>query len=106
MKIINKLEKHIINRLKHFLLKYKMDIVDGLDINDTLFMSGDLVLVDLDNSSLSYYPHYWTSINDMLFAPDNIFMILYYRTMHTADIRCCIGDSLEEIIIKMDLMGV
>ncbi len=34
MKIINKLEKHIINRLKHFLLKYKMDIVDGLDIND------------------------------------------------------------------------
>jgi hypothetical protein len=103
---MNKLEKHIINRLKHFLLKYKMDIVDGSDIKDDIFMSGDLVLVDLDDSSLSYYPHYWTSINDMLFSPDNIFMYSYYRTGRIADIRCCIGDSLEEIIIKMDLMGV
>lgn len=103
---MNKLEKHIINRLKRFLLKYKMDIVDGSDIKDSPFMSGDLVLVDLDDSSLSYFPSYWSSINDMLFAPDNIFMILYYRTGRTADIRYCIGDSLEEIIIKMDLMGV
>jgi hypothetical protein len=102
---MNKLEKHIINRLKHFLLKYKMDIVDGSDIKDTIFMPGDLVLVDLDVSSLPYYPYYWTSINDILFAPDNIFMLLY-RTARTADIRCCIGDSLEEIIIKMDLIGI
>ena len=101
------LEQQIITRLKRFLSKYKMDIVKGLDIKDTnTFMSGDLVLVYLDDSSLSYFPPYWSSINDMLFAPDNIFMILYYLTGRTADIRYCIGDSLEEIIISMDLMGI
>jgi hypothetical protein len=103
---MNKLEKHIINRVKHFLLKDKMDIVDGSDIKDTIFMPGDLVLVNFDDSSLPYYPYYWASINDILFAPDNIFMFLYYRTTRVVDIRCCIGDSLEEIIIKMDLMGI
>jgi hypothetical protein len=102
---MNKLEKHIINRLKRFLLKYKMDIVYVSDIKDTIFISESFILVDLDSSSLSYYPYYWTSINDMLFAPDNIFVFLY-RTTRTADIRCCIGDSLEEIIIKMDLIGI
>jgi hypothetical protein len=102
---MNKLEKHIINRVKHFLLKYKMDIVDGSDIKDTTFMSGILALIKLDDSSSSYLPYYWTSVNDILFAPNNIFMILY-RTTRTIDIRCCIGNSLEEIIIKMDLMGI
>jgi hypothetical protein len=102
---MNKLEKQILNRLKHFLLKYKMDIVDGSDIKDTIFMPGDLVLVDLDVSSLPYYPYYWTSINDILFSPDNIFMLLY-RNTRAADIRCCIGNSLEEIIINMDLIGI
>ena len=102
---MNKLEKQILNKLKRFLLKYKMDIVDGSDIKDTIFVPGELVLVDLDDSSLSCYPYYWTSINAILFAPDNIFMFLY-RNTRTVDIRCCIGDSLEEIIIKMDLIGI
>ena len=102
---MNKLEKQILNKLKCFLLKYKMDIVNGSDIKNTIFVPGDLVLVDLDSSSLSYYPYYWSSINDILFAPDNIFMILR-RIEHVADIRGCIGDSLEEIFIKMDLMGI
>ena len=102
---MNKLEQQIITRLKHFLSKYKMDIVDGSDIKDTIFMPGDLVLVDLDFSSLPYYPYYWISINDILFAPDNIFMVLQ-RIARVDDIRCCIGDSLEEIVIKMDLAGI
>ena len=82
-----------------------MDIVDGSDIKGTTFMPEDLVLVDLGFSSLPYYPYYWISINDILFAPDNIFMILH-RISRVADIRYCIGDSLEEIIINMDLMGI
>ena len=102
---MNKLEKQILNKLKCFLLEYKMDIFYVSDIKDTIFISGSFILVDLDGSSLSYYPYYWTSINDMLFAPDNIFVVLY-RTARAADIRCCIGDSLEEIIIKMDLIGI
>ena len=102
---MNKLEKQILNKLKRFLLKYKMDIVDGSDIKNTMFVPGGLVLVDLGDSSLSYYPYYWSSINDVLFAPDNIFMFLY-RITRTVDIRCCIGDSLEEISIKMDLLGI
>ena len=80
-------------------------IVDDSNVKDTIFVPGDFVLVDLDDSSLSYYPYYWSSINAVLFAPDNIFMLLY-RTARTADIRCCIGDSLEEIISKMDLLGI
>ena len=103
---MNNLEQQIITRLKCFLSKYKMDIVKGSDIKDTnTFMSGDLVLVNLDDSSLSYYPPYWSSVDDMLFAHDNIFTFLY-NTKRATDIRCCAGDSLEEIIINMDLMGI
>ena len=102
---MNNLEKQIITRLKRFLSKYKMDIVKGSDIKDTnTFMSGDLVLVNLDDS-LCYYPPYWSSVDDMLFAHNNIFTFLY-NTKRTTDIRCCAGDSLEEIIINMDLMGI
>lgn len=105
---MNNLEQQIITRLKCFLSKYKMDIVKGSDIKDTnTFMSGDLVLSELANnlSSIIHYPYFWTSVDDMLFAHDNIFTFLY-NTKRTTDIRCCAGDSLEEIIINMDLMGI
>ena len=103
---MNNLEQQIITRLKRFLSQYKIDIVDGSDIKDDIYISGDLVLANLDGSLLAHYSPYWSSINDMLFASDNIFIILYYFTRRTIDIRCCAGDSLEEIIINMDLIGI
>ena len=109
---MNKLEQQIITRLKCFLSKYKMDIVKGSDTKNntkaTVFQNKDLVLVELVGNNLYstiYYPYFWTSVDDILFSPDNIFMFLY-NTKRATDIRCCAGDSLEEIIIKMDLMGI
>ena len=113
---MNNLEQQIITRLKRFLSKYKMDIVKGADIKDTLFQNKYLVLAELVNNnlclevsnhlfSMKCYPYYWTSVDDMLFSTDNIFTFLY-ATKRAIDIRCCAGDSLEEIIIKMDLMGI
>ena len=107
---MNNLEQQIITRLKCFLSKYKMDIVKGSDTKDntkaTVFQDNYLVLSEsVNNFSMVYYPYYWISVNDLLFSPDNIFMFLY-NTKRTIDIRCCTGDSLEEIIIKMDLMGI
>ena len=108
---MNKLEQQIITKLKCFLSQYKMDIVKGSDTKDntkaTVFQNNYLVLSELFSNNLSsmvYYPYYWISVNDMLFAADNIFTFLYHT--RRADIRCCIGASLEEIIIKMDLMGI
>lgn len=115
---MNNLEQQIITRLKHFLSKYKMDIVKGSDTKDTFFQNKYkyLVLVELVNNNLSLevnndlplmkcYPYYWVSVDDMLFSPDNIFTFLY-NTKRAIDIRCCSGDSLEEIVINMDLMGI
>jgi hypothetical protein len=85
-----------------------MDIVKGSDTKDTVFQNEYLVLSELVNTNLSSavcYPYFWISVDDILFSSDNIFMFLY-NTKRVTDIRCCAGDSLEEIIINMDLMGI
>ena len=91
------LEEQIINRIKTLLINHNMNF--ALDLG---FKSAYVVLYYNKDPDTAVY--YWVSINDMLFAPDNIFMFLH-RTKRV-DLRCCIGDSLEEIIIKMDLMGI
>ena len=105
---MNNLEQQIITRLKCFLSKYKMDIVKGSDTKDAVFHNKYLVLSELVSNNLSStacYPYFWTSVDELLFSHDNIFMFLH-NIKRVTDIRCCAGYSLEEIIINMDLMGI
>lgn len=102
---MNNLEQQIITRLKHYLLKYNLDIVTNLDVDDVIFRNTDLVLAYNNNRPSCIY--FWTSVDDMLFAPDNIFTFLPSHIEHSANNICqCVGDSLEEIVMKMDLIGI
>ena len=100
---MNNLEQQIITRLKQCLLKYNLDIVNGLNVDDIIFCDTDLVLKYNNKPSCIYF---WTSVDDMLFAADNIFTFLPNHIKHSVNISHYAGDSLEEIIIKMDLIGI
>jgi hypothetical protein len=99
------LEKQIIKRLNKVLNKYNLDIVTNLDVDDVIFCNTDLVL-KYNNDNRPSWIYFWVSIDDMLFAADNIFTFLPNHIEHSVNICYCAGDSLEEIIIKMDLAGI
>lgn len=102
---MNNLEQQIITRLKRYLLKYNLDIVTKLDVDDVIFRNTDLVLA-YNNNNRSSCIYFWTSVDDMLFAADNIFTFLPRHIERSANICQCGGDSLEEIVMKMDLIGI
>jgi hypothetical protein len=97
------LELHIINRIKTMLINHDMNLTIGSD-DGVLFQSTDLVLYDNKESDTGVY--FWTSINDMLFSKDNIFYILYKYFNFPKYICQCSSKSLEELAIKMDLLGI
>jgi hypothetical protein len=100
------LEKQIITRLKRYLLKYNLDIVNSSEVDDIMFFNTDCCLLKYNNDYSASCIYFWTSIDDMLFSADNIFTFLPNHIEHSVDFCHCAGDSLEEIIIKMDLLGV
>jgi hypothetical protein len=100
------LESHIINRIKTLLMNHDMNLDIGSDDVSTgvLFKSTDLVLYHNKESDTGVY--FWTSIDDMLFSKDNIFYILYKYFNFPKYICQCSSTSLEELAMKMDLMGI
>ena len=101
------LEEQIINRIKTMLIKYDMNLAIGLDnrpLYGVLFKSTDLVLYSNKESDIGLC--FWTNINDMLFSKDNIFYVLYKHFNFPKYVCQCSSTSLEELTIKMDLMGI
>lgn len=101
------LESHIVNRLKTLLINHDMNLDMGSDVRvlyGVLFKSTDLVLYSNKESDIGIY--FWTNINDMLFSKDNIFYVLYKHFNFSKYICQCSSKSLEELAMKMDLIGI
>lgn len=108
------LEEQIIKRLNNHLEKYGF-YIKSVDTDAHLFgtygfmFNWGLFINYSAEFSLDYrIVHLWKTINDMLLSKQhNIFKyIKYSKYNEVCDLRCCISDSLEELIINMDLMGI
>lgn len=95
------LEPHIINRIKKLLIKHDMNLDMGSDDN---LLTTYLVLYYNKEPDIGVY--FWANINNMLFSKDNIFYVLYKYFNFPEYICQCSSTSLEELAIKMDLIGI
>jgi hypothetical protein len=107
------LEEQIINRLNNHIEKYGF-CIKSTDTDAHLFgtygfmFNWGLFLSSSEFSTDDRIVHLWKTSNDMLLSKKyNVFKyVKYSRYNEVCDIRCCISDSLEELVIKMDLMGI
>jgi hypothetical protein len=95
------LESHIINRIKKLLIKHDMNLDMGSDDN---LLTTYLVLYYNKEPDTGVY--FWANINNMLFSKDNIFYVLYKYFNFPEYICQYVSTSLEELAIKMDLIGI
>jgi hypothetical protein len=107
------LEEQIIKRLNNYLEKYGF-CIKSTDTDAHLFgsyydmFSWGLFKKYSNAFAMGYRIVYlWKTSNAMLLSKKHsIFNVKYSQYNEVRDIRCCIGDSLEELTIKMDLMGI
>ena len=93
------LEVKIIKNLNKLLKPYKL-IIKTIHFNKSTHFNSTINLCNwgVFNQNTACL-HFWNTIYDMLFSNDCIFNVC-------DKIKYCKGGSLEEIIIKMDLMGI
>jgi hypothetical protein len=104
------LEEQIIKRLNNHLEKYGF-CIKSTDTEAHLFgtygflFNWGLFKNYSNEFAMNYRMVYlWQTSNDMLLSKKhNIFKYLYNEA---CDLRCCISASLEELAMKMDLLGV
>jgi hypothetical protein len=97
------LKSHVLNRIKTMLISHDMNFAIDSDDN-LLFKSVYIVLYYNKEPDAGLY--FWANINNMLFSKDNIFYVLYKYFNFPEYICQCSGTSLEELAMKMDLMGI
>jgi hypothetical protein len=105
------LEEQIIKRLNNHIEKYGF-CIKSTDTDAHLFgsyydmFSWGLFKKYSNEFAMGYRIVYlWKTFNAMLLSKKyNVFNVTRYNEV--CDIRCCISDSLEELAIKMDLMGI
>jgi hypothetical protein len=93
------LEVKIIKNLNKLLKPYKL-IIKPIYFNESTYFNSTINLCNwgVFNQNPACL-HFWNTIYDMLFSHDCIFNVCN-------KISFCKGDSLEEIMIKIDLMGI
>ena len=109
------LEEQIIKRLNNHLEKYGF-CIKSTDTDAHLFgsyydmFSWGLFDKNYSNKFTMGYRivYLWKTSNDMLLSKKhNIFKNITYSPYNKAcDLRYCISDNLEELTMKMDLMGI
>lgn len=106
------LEEQIIKRLNNHLEKYGF-CIKSTDTDANLFgtygflFNWGLFLSSTEFSTDDRIVYLWKTSNDMLLSKKhNVFKYKYSKYNEVCDFSCCISDSLEELAIKMDLMGV
>lgn len=102
---MDNLEKQIINRLNKYLKKYNSSIEK---IKHDVHNKSWIDIFDYGLYTNNRCVHFWTTSNEMFFSNTiNIFNVyLYEYPNFNENIKFCRGDSLEEIILKMSLMGI
>lgn len=104
---MDNLEKQIIDRLNKYFKKYDISIEKiKHDVHNKLWTDIFIYGYGLYTDARGVY--FWPTSNDMFFSNTvNIFNVyLYENPNFNKDIEFCKGNSLEEISIKMDLMGI
>jgi hypothetical protein len=109
------LEEQIITRLNNYLEKYGF-CIRSVDTDANLFgpyhdvFNWGLFIISYSGDSIIHRRRItlWKTSNDMLLSKKhNVFKDITYSPYNKAcDLRYCISNNLEELAMKMDLMGI